>query len=259
MRFNGKIVLVTGACQHTGYAIARAFAREGATVWVNGRSEESVQAACAKMAGELGDRVHWVPAPADIGSEAEVKALFGRIQKEAGRLDVLVNNAVDQAIGPAFLDMTRARIEAAFAVNVFGLFTCSQEAARLMKEQGGGAIVNVGSNVSTRAIRNRSAYVASKGAVDALTNAMAVELGPYGIRVNTLAPGYIHTGRWDVLDQAVADKRRGNIPLGRELTMNEVADGVMFLASEAASGMTGARIVLDGGCSAQHMPADLDG
>lgn len=257
-RFDGKVVLVTGACRATGYVIARAFAREGATVWVNGRSEASAGEACARLAGEV-PAARLVAAPADIGSEASLQALFARIGGEAGRLDVLVNNAVDQAIGQPFLDASRTALESAFAVNVFGVFTCAQLAARIMRAQGGGAIVNLGSNVSTRAIRNRAAYIASKGAVDALTNALAVELGPLGIRVNTLAAGYIRTNRWETLDPAVADRRRLNIPLGRELTGDQVAEGVLFLASDASAGMTGARVVMDGGCSAQHMPPDADG
>ena len=257
MRFAGKNILVTGACQYTGFAIARAFLREGAMVWVHGRSEERTTQACARLAEERLPG-HAVPVAANLNDAASIPELFSRIAQTSGRLDVLVNNAVDQAIGQAFLEVPRQTFEAAFAVNVFALFACSQAAARMMRVQGGGVIVNIGSNVSERAIRHRCAYVASKGAVDALTRAMALELGPHGIRVNTLAPGYIHTGRWDNIAPTLAERRRKNIPLARELEMDDVAEGVLFLASDAAKGMSGTRVVMDGGCSAQHMPADAD-
>ena len=128
----------------------------------------------------------------------------------------------------------------------------------MMIAQGGGVIVNVGSNVSTRAIRKRAAYCASKGGVDALTRAMAVDLGKYGIRVNTVAPGYIHTERWDKLPEQDVQRRRANIPLGKEASGDDIADAVLFLASDQAANIHGARLVVDGGCSAQHMPFNSD-
>jgi NAD(P)-dependent dehydrogenase (short-subunit alcohol dehydrogenase family) len=112
--------------------------------------------------------------------------------------------------------------------------------------------------VSTRAIRKRSGYGASKGGVDGLTLAMAVDLGPHGIRVNTVAPGYIHTDRWETLSEHDTLRRRANIPLGQEASADEIASAVLFLASDQASGVHGARLVVDGGCSAQHMPFDTD-
>jgi NAD(P)-dependent dehydrogenase (short-subunit alcohol dehydrogenase family) len=129
---------------------------------------------------------------------------------------------------------------------------------KMMLAQGGGAIVNIGSNVSPRAIRKRSGYCASKGGVDALTLAMAVDLGPRGIRVNTVAPGYIHTERWETLSEHDTLRRRANVPLGKEASADEVAAAVLFLASDEAAGIHGARLVVDGGCSAQHMPVDCD-
>ncbi|MEI8291680.1 MAG: SDR family oxidoreductase, partial [Verrucomicrobiota bacterium] len=113
-------------------------------------------------------------------------------------------------------------------------------------------------NVSTRAIRNRTAYLASKGGVDALTLALAVELGPYGIRVNNVAPGYINTDRWETLPTAIAQRRRANLPLGREATAEDIAQAAMFLASDQAANITGTRLVVDGGCSAQHLPIDAE-
>ena len=143
-------------------------------------------------------------------------------------------------------------------MNLLGTIHVTQQAARLMRRGGGGAIVNIGSNVSTRAIRRRAAYVASKGGIDALTLALSLELGPHGIRVNTVSPGYIHSDRWATLAKGVARRRRANVPLGREATPEDIAQAVMFLASAQAANVTGTRLLVDGGCSAQHLPQDID-
>ncbi len=259
MRFKDKVVLVTGSATNTGLGIAKAFLREGAIVWINGRSKDRVNAVIADLEKELGCAGRAKCGACDVSDDPSVVALFDAIKKECGRLDILVNNAVDQAIGPEFLKTERSMLESALMVNVVGPYRCSQLAGAMMKEQGGGSIVNIGSNTSTRPIRNRSAYVTSKAAMNTLNMAMAMELGPYNIRVNMVTPGYIYTNRWDVLDDEVAERRRKNIPLGRESTAEDVAQNVMFVASDLAGNLTGANIVLDGGCSSQHLPADADG
>jgi 3-oxoacyl-[acyl-carrier protein] reductase len=256
MRFSDKVVLVTGASRNTGWGIAARFAAEGATVFVNGTTADGVARAVAELQSHGAERL--IAAPADLGDPAAVDALFALIRQQTGRLDVLVNNAVLQGIGHSFEDTSLELFEQVLRVNLVGLFHVSREAAKMMIAQGGGAIVNIGSNVSTRAIRKRSAYVASKGGVDGLTLAMAVDLGPRGIRVNNVAPGYIHTERWEVLSQQDTLRRRANIPLGKEASADEVAAAVLFLASDEAAGIHGARLVVDGGCSAQHMPVDCD-
>jgi NAD(P)-dependent dehydrogenase (short-subunit alcohol dehydrogenase family) len=256
MLFSGKSVLVTGASRNTGLGIAARFAKEGATVFVNGTTAAGVDRAMAEL--QRRGLKGLIAAPCNIGDAQEVEKLFAEIRRHAGRLDVLVNNAVLQGSGYAMQDTPLELFESVIRVNLLGSFYVAREAARMMIAQGGGAIVNVGSNVSTRAIRNRSAYVASKGGIDALTRAMAIDLGPHGIRVNTVAPGYIHTERWDVLSEQDTVRRRKNVPLGREATADDIADAVLFMASDAAANITGARLVVDGGCSAQHMPVDVD-
>ncbi len=256
MRFKNKFVLVTGAGQNTGLGIAAAFAAEGATVFLNDRSPEAVHGALRVLRQRGLKRL--VGLPGDISVAVDVDAMFRQITAKARQLDVLVNNAAHLGVGPDFLDTPLEFFEAVVRVNLLGTFQVSQQAARMMKRQGGGVIVNIGSNVSTRAIRKRAAYVASKGGIDALTLALAVELGPHGIRVNTVAPGYIHSDRWATLAKGVARRRRANVPLGREATPEDIAQAVMFFASDQASNITGARFVVDGGCSAQHMPADID-
>ena len=255
-RFAGRTALVTGATRHTGLAIAEAFVREGARVFLNGRNPDDVAREAARLRRQYNGDV--VEAAADLSRQEAIDALFARVESEGGRLDVLVNNAVDQGVGHAFTETPRDWLEAVFRVNVLGTFACSQGAARIMLRQRSGAIVNLGSNTAVRALRNRSAYVASKGAVEALTRAMAVELGSAGIRVNLVVAGYIRTTRWDHLAPGVAERRRANIPGGREATGEEIAESVLFLASAAARSINGASLVVDGGSSAQLYPADAD-
>ena len=256
MKFKDKVVLVTGANRNTGLAIAEAFAREGAVVWLNGRKPDEVAREADRLRKTFGATV--IEAPADIAVQEEVDALFASIRETSGRLDVLVNNAVIQGVGHALVDTPRALLEDVFRVNVYGAYACAQGAARLMVAQKSGAIVNIGSNTAERAILNRTAYVASKAAIDGLSRAMAVELGPHGIRVNEVIAGYIRTERWDVLAEGVEDRRHANIPLRAEASGADIADAVLFLTSDAAARINGARLVVDGGSLAQLYPADCD-
>ncbi len=256
MRFSRKVVLVTGAGKNTGLGIAAQFAAEGATVFLNDATAEGATRAVAGLRRRGLKRVH--AAPADIGDAAAVEAMFRAIRRRAKRLDVLVNNAAHLGVGPDFLATELPFFESVVRVNLIGTFHVSRLAAGWMKDTGGGAIVNIGSNVSTRAIHKRAAYLASKGGIDALTLAMAVDLAPHGIRVNEVAPGYIHSDRWLTLPAEHARRRRANIPLGREAMPDDIAEAVMFLASDRAGNVTGSRLVVDGGCTAQHMPKDVD-
>ena len=256
MRFHRKTVLVTGAGKNTGVGIAARFAAEGATVFLNDQTPAGAARAAARLRRRWGERI--VAVPADIAVPAEVEAMFRAIRARAKRLDVLVNNAAHLGVGPDFLDTEPAFFEQVVRVNLFGTFHVSLLAARWMKRTGGGAIVHIGSNISRRAIHRRAAYQASKGGIDALTLAMAVDLSPHGIRVNAVAPGYIHSDRWTKLSAADTRRRRANIPLGREAVPEDIAEAVMFLASGAARNITGVRLVVDGGCTAQHMPGDID-
>ncbi len=256
MKFKGKTVLVTGAGQNTGLGIATHFAGEGALVFLNDLTPEAVNRAAGLLRRRGLRRV--VCVPADISVPSQVDGMFRAIAGKSKRLDVLVNNAAHLGVGPDFLDVKYDFFESVIRVNLLGTFYVSQQAARMMKWAGGGCIVNIASNTSKRAIRKRAAYIASKGGIDSMTLAMALDLAPHGIRVNSVAPGYIYSDRWKSLDPAHARRRRTNVPLGREATPEDIARSVMFLASEDAANITGARLVVDGGCSAQHMPADVD-
>ena len=198
------------------------------------------------------------PFAADLSRPEEIDALFESVRGRVGRLDVLVNNAVFQMPACDFADTPRAAVAEAFAVNALAPFYLSQHAARMMRDRGGGSIIHVGSNVAGRAIRRRSAYIATKGAVAALTRAMAVDLGPDGIRVNSVVPGYIRTERWDALPAADVARRRDNLPLRHEAEQADVAAAVLFLASDAARRIHGVELPVDGGILAQLVPADCD-
>ncbi len=256
MRFKDKIVLVTGSSRNTGLGIAECFLKEGAFVITNGSTSDSTEKGAAALR-EKGFS-NFLPITADLSKQSEIDLLFDRIQKETGRLDVLVNNAVIQCCGYSFLDLPYEEFDKTLRTNLYATYYCGQKAAKMMINQKTGVIVNFSSNVSVRAIHNRTAYCASKGGVDALTRSMAIDLAPYGIRVNSVAPGYIYTDRWLDLTEDLKARRRKNVPLGREAYPDDIAAVVMFLASDDSRLMTGERLVADGGTTAQHMPIDID-
>ncbi len=257
MRFKDKVILVTGSNQNTGLEIASLFIKEGAKVIVHGSTKETLQKGVEKLKS-LGIE-NFKSVSADISDVEEVRRMFLFIREKFGRLDILVNNACHQGIGEPFENMEYSFFQQVVNVNVLGTFMVSQLAVKIMMAQESkGVIVNLGSNISTRAIHNRTAYIASKGAIDALTKSMATDLGPHGIRVNMVAPGYIYTNRWDVLPEEIKIRRRQNIPIGKEATGEEIAEAVAFLASDGAGAVSGARLVVDGGISAQHLPVDID-
>ena len=263
--FENKVVLVTGGNRNTGLWIVRKFVDEGARVFMCGSSEASTRKGVAALE-EMG--VRGVAAQAcDVGDRAQVEALMETIAREAGTLDVLVNNAADQGIGLGGpLEMDPDAILKVMGTNVRGGFRVTQAAANrfFMKkpyEVGGpyrGTVVFLSSNTAMRAIRSRTAYCASKGAINSMVRALALDLSPLGIRVNCCAPGYINTERWDVLDPKVIARRRANCPLGREAQGADIANVVAFLASDLSANMAGEIVTCDAGCSAQHMPADVD-
>jgi 3-oxoacyl-[acyl-carrier protein] reductase len=199
-----------------------------------------------------------IEAPGDIADEATVDRIFDIIAREAGRLDVLVLNACHLGLGPNFIDLETTLWDSVIAVNVRGMFLCAQRAARIMREQGGGSIINIGSIQGMRGARNRSAYIASKGAIDAATRAMAIDLAEFNIRVNMVVPGYIWTTRWNDLDDRIKEIRRDNVPLHKEATYEDVARAVVFFATDESKNITGNHIVVDGGLTMQLLPESRD-
>ena len=258
-RFEGKVVLVTGGNRNTGLDIVERFVRDGAKVYMCGSSAASTERGAAILASRGVEGV--VSQACDISDLAQVTALFDTIEKGSGRLDILVNNAANQGLGHGGpLEMDPAKFHEVFNVNVIGGFQVTQMACNrfFMKQETRGAVVFLSSNTAMRAIRNRTAYCSSKGAINSMVRALALDLAPLGIRVNCCAPGYINTERWSTLDPKIATRRRLNCPLRREARGSDIANVVAFLASDDSSNMTGEIVTCDAGCSCQHMPEDLD-
>jgi NAD(P)-dependent dehydrogenase (short-subunit alcohol dehydrogenase family) len=259
-RFDGKAVLVTGGNRNTGLDIVELFVREGAAkVFMCGSSEESTAKGAAALESRGVKGV--VSQVCDISDLAQVSALFDTIERVAGRLDILVNNAANQGLGHGGpLEMDPARFHEVFNVNVIGGFQVTQLACNrfFMKQESRGTVVFLSSNTAMRAIRHRTAYCASKGAINSMVRALALDLAPLGIRVNACAPGYIYTERWDMLDPAKVARRRLNCPLRREAKGSDIANVVAFLASDDSANMAGEIVTCDAGCSCQHMPEDVD-
>ena len=258
-RFEGKTVLVTGGNRNTGLDIVERFARDGAKVFMCGSSGPSTEKGAAELRARGLDGV--TSMPCDISDPAQVAALFDLVARESGRLDILVNNAANQGLGHGGpLEMDPARFLDVFKTNVIGGFQVTQSACNrfFMKQESRGTVVFLSSNTAMRAIRGRTAYCASKGAINSMVRALALDLAPLGIRVNCCAPGYIYTERWDTLDPAKAARRRLNCPLRKEAKGSDIANVVAFLASDDSANMTGEIVTCDAGCSCQHMPEDVD-
>ena len=258
-RFEGKVVLVTGGNRNTGLDLTEKFVREGAKVFMCGSSEESTArgAAALKARGLDG----FTAQACDISDASQVAALMDTIEREAGRLDILINNAANQGIGHGGpLEMDPELFWDVLKTNVVGGFRVTQLACNrfFMKQESRGVVVFLSSNTAMRAIRHRTAYCTSKGAINSMVRALALDLAPLGIRVNCCAPGYIYTERWETLDPAKAARRRLNCPLRHEAKGSDIANVVAFLASDDSANMAGEIVTCDAGCSCQHMPEDVD-
>jgi len=255
--FQGKNVLVTGSARNTGLGIARVFGGYGATVFVHGRSPERVEKTVEMLNRDAGtDGEKYLPIAADVAREDDVANMFSFIAQQVGGLDVLVNNACHLGLGHRFLEMPIAFFDEVLAVNLRGYALCAQHAARQMVARGGGAIVNIGSNTAGRALGDRAAYIASKGGVESLTRAIAVEMAEHQIRVNCVVPGYIYTERWDTLPEETKQRRWKNVPLGKESSPEDIGEAAAFFASSRAGNITGSCLLVSGGLDIQLVPPD---
>lgn len=241
-----KVALVTGASRGIGKACAIKLGSLGYDVAVNYNSNQAEADKVVATIKSFG--VNAIAVKANTGDQAEVNAMFRTVQKELGQLDVLVNNAgiVDDAF---LLMLKKDSLERSLDVNVCGYFFCAQAATLKMFKAKKGVIINMSSVSSKMALAGQSVYAATKGAINSMTATLATELAPYGIRVNAVAPGFIATDMVAALPEEKKAEYHKQIPLGRFGEVNEVAELVAFLASDAAAYITGQVIVLDGGLS----------
>ncbi len=239
-RFRGKSVLITGAGHGIGRAVAERFATEGARVFVNDVDADRADEVASSIGGE--------PIVADVSQKTQVDAMFDR----AGEIDVLVNNAGNIYADRHFLDGDEAWWDRVMGVNLKSAFLCSHRAAQFMVRRRSGVIISMSSGGATKAHRG---YDASKGGIEAMTRAMALDLAPYGVRVNAVVPGLIRT--YDIADDVAAE--RGKIvPLGWLGSPEEVAGPTVFLATDDARYITGSCLVVDGGVLVQQRSAPVD-
>lgn len=249
---HNKVVVVTGAAGGIGRSIAERFSTQGARVVVNDVNAEAAAEVSASITAAGGTAIDVV---ADVSNGDSVAAMFDTVMDEYGTVDVLVNNAGLVSPMLHFFEADEAWWRKIIDVNLTGHFLCSHKAARIMAKAGGGNIINMSSGGATRAHRAFTAYDATKGGIEALTRAMALDLGPYNIRVNALMPGSIDTSGLGLEDR----KLRGeNVPLGRIGEPIDMTGAALFLASDDASYITGDVIKVDGGMLAQQRSATVD-
>lgn len=245
-------VFITGATKNTGFAIAERFAGEGFDVAISSRNRENAEAAASKIRRKY--KVTAKGYAMDLLSVESIQGVFAHIKDDFGRLDTFVANSADLGIGIDILTATEDQYDDLMNTNVKGNYFACREAAMIMKEQGGGSIVIIGSVHCKSCVGGRSLYSISKGALSTLVRSMAVELGMYNIRANCLLAGAIRTDRWDGISEEEEARRRANWPLGLESDGEDIANGAFYLGSSLSKTVTGTDLVIDSGILASLLP-----
>src|ERR1700730_6124252 len=251
-RFKNKVVLVTGAAHGIGRAIALRFGSEGGQVIFNDVNAQGTEDTVQAIISNEGLAVAGV---ADVSDKSQVDSLFDTVLERFGTVDVLVNNAGLINVERHFLQGDEEWWDRVLTVNLKSVFLCSLRAAHVMARNHTGVIINMSSGGATHSHRGMAAYDASKGGIEALTRAMALDLAPYGIRVNALIPGSIDT---QGMPPEVKRERGQTVPLGRVGEPEEMAGPAAFLASDDASYITGHTFAVDGGLLAQQRSPQVD-
>jgi len=246
MRLSGKVGIITGGGSGIGKAIAMAFVREGAKVVIAGRDSKRLDRAATEIGADC------LAVSADVSNVANVENLVSATINRFKKINILVNNAAVLLPGTAE-SISEESFDQTFAINVKGLWLLSRAVLPYMRAAGGGSIVNIASVLSMVGARNRVAYSASKGAVMAMTKAMALDHAAENIRVNCIAPGIVETemvARFST-DENARKQRVAMHPMGRFGQPQEVASAAVFLASDESGWTTGSVVTIDGGYSAQ--------
>ncbi|MDX6377172.1 MAG: hypothetical protein QOE98_1475 [Gaiellaceae bacterium] len=247
-RLVGKVAIVTGGAGGIGRAIAERYAAEGASVVIADVDIETAEAVAAPLSAALAVRC-------DVTSRDDCDHLVAATLERFTKLDVLVNNAALTSTERHFLEADDDWWDTIIAVNLTGSYNTSRRAAKLMCDQRSGVIINLSSGGASKAHRGNAAYDAAKGGIEAFTRALALDLGPYGVRVCTLVPGSIDTKG---LPEEERRKRGTNVPLARIGTPDDLAGPAVFLASDDAKYVTGSIVFSDGGMLAQQRSATVD-
>jgi NAD(P)-dependent dehydrogenase (short-subunit alcohol dehydrogenase family) len=246
---SSQVVLITGALTGIGRATAFAFAKDGSAVVVSGRHDDKGEALVRELRS-LGVEADFIRA--DVRREEEVRALVDRTVARFGRLDAAVNNAGTEGKPGPVTEQTTESYAAMFDTNVLGTLLSLKQELRVMQPQGSGSIVNISSTMGERGALNMSLYTGSKHAVEGFTKAAALEAAAFGVRVNAVAPGPVETDMLARLTGA-PDKKAAflsSVPLKRGARPEEIADAIVFLASEKATFVTGQIIRVTGGKTA---------
>jgi 3-oxoacyl-[acyl-carrier protein] reductase len=244
MRLKDRIALITGGANGIGLATAERFAREGAKVilWdVSDKGADVVERMISAGHEAIFKKV-------SVTDQGEVQAAVAEARDFCGRIDILINNA-GITRDRTLLKMSKQEWDDVIAVNLTGVFNCTQAVAPIMKEQNYGRIVSAASNVAIRGNYGQTNYVATKSAIIGMTKVWAMELGRYGITANCIAPGFIHTAMTDAMPAAVRDQSIPQIPLGRWGHPEDIANGYLYLASDEASFVSGICLTIDGGAA----------
>lgn len=247
----GKVALVTGGGRGIGKAIAQGFAKAGAKVAITSRKIDDLKGTADEINAFGGQAV---PVQAHLGKMEEIKKMVDAVMQQFGRIDILVNNAGASPAMASVLDSEERLWETIMNLNLKGLYFISQAAARIMKTQGGGKIINISSIDGFHPERQVSIYSISKAGVRMITKAFAAELAPFNIQVNTIAPGAVTSkmmdSHWHALSPEEAQKAKQEtgkvIPIGRIGVPEDIAGAAVYLASPASDYTTGTEIVIDG-------------
>jgi NAD(P)-dependent dehydrogenase (short-subunit alcohol dehydrogenase family) len=245
------VILITGALTGIGRATALAFARQGARMVVSGRREEAGRALAAELRA-IGAEAEFIRT--DVRDEAEVRAMVEYTVGRFGRLDIAVNNAGTEGQLVPVVEQSVDNYEQTFGANVLGTLLSLKHEMRVMLSQGSGSIVNLSSVAGQVGMAGGSVYVASKHAVEGLTKSAALEGAAFGVRVNAVAPGPVATDMLDRFTGRSEDAKAGflsSIPAKRAATVEEIAETILFVAGDKARYLTGQRIAVDGGYTAQ--------